>query len=46
MGKKEIAGVKKELQDFATKTIYSSSEMATFLDSVLSDANISEKFYL
>ncbi|EGT2099711.1 tape measure protein, partial [Listeria monocytogenes] len=29
MGKKEIAGVKKELQDFATKTIYSSSEMAT-----------------
>ena len=29
MGKKEIAGVKKELQDFATQTIYSASEMAT-----------------
>jgi len=29
MGKKEIASVKAELQDFATKTIYSASEMAT-----------------
>lgn len=28
-GKDEIAGVKKELQDFATKTIYSASDMAT-----------------
>ncbi|ACZ63950.1 PblA-like tail protein [Enterococcus phage phiFL2A] len=28
-GKDEIASVKKELQDFATKTIYSASEMAT-----------------
>lgn len=29
MGKKEIASVKTELQDFATETIYSASEMAT-----------------
>lgn len=29
MGKKEIASVKAELQDFATKTIYSASDMAT-----------------